>query len=330
MKNNPSLSGSDQNGITYINKSTDPLSRIIYYFTDKAIHDRRLWERFPNGLSRSQRKKQALKSIYSVRKKMDVKTMPRLFRIFNSVREHSVQGFPVYDIVRRGFNPHKALLYLHGGAFVSGPVLQQWMLISRLLKYAPEYKAVVLDYPKVPEHNAGQIIPAALECYKGVLKDYAPEDVVLMGDSAGASLSLSLMLELKRLNLPQPAKTIIISPATDMNYDNPDMDELESSDRMLCRPYIAEVIRMYAEGMNLDDPLISANFADYSDTAPIHMFLGDAELHYPDCMIFHEKTAKTNTPIHSYIGEKMQHDWLMFPTFDAVRATRMIAGVMKK
>jgi acetyl esterase/lipase len=55
-----------------------------------------------------------------------------------------------------------------------------------------------------------------------MISEVKPEDVVFMGDSAGGGISLALAQLLKEKNLSQPGNIILISPALDLSFTNPD------------------------------------------------------------------------------------------------------------
>ena len=76
--------------------------------------------------------------------------------------------------------------------------------------------AYIPDYRLAPEHPFPAPFDDVLEAYKRLIALKGAENVILMGDSAGGNLALSLLLELKRLALPLPTACILLSPALDL------------------------------------------------------------------------------------------------------------------
>lgn len=76
--------------------------------------------------------------------------------------------------------------------------------------------AYIPDYRLAPEHPFPAPFDDVLEAYKQLIALKGAENVILMGDSAGGNLALSLLLELKRLALPLPTACILLSPALDL------------------------------------------------------------------------------------------------------------------
>ena len=111
----------------------------------------------------------------------------------------------------------KVLLYIHGGGFISGSCHTHRVHVAKFAKGC-QLRSLVFDYRLAPEHP----FPAALDdcviAYKWLLKKgYKPSDIVVGGESAGATLTLSLLLALKAGRIPLPRAAFSISPITDLS-----------------------------------------------------------------------------------------------------------------
>jgi acetyl esterase/lipase len=106
---------------------------------------------------------------------------------------------------------HRVILYMHGGAFLTCGANSHGKLVTALSKFA-DAPVLVLNYRKITKHSIGEAIE---DCYDGYRwlrdKGYAPEQIVLAGDSAGGYLSLALAEQLLEEG-EEPAAVVSMSP----------------------------------------------------------------------------------------------------------------------
>jgi acetyl esterase/lipase len=106
---------------------------------------------------------------------------------------------------------HRVVLYLHGGAFLTCGAHSHGRLATMISQYA-DAPLLVLNYRMIPKHSVGDAIA---DCYAGWRwlrgQGYAPEQIVLAGDSAGGYLALALAERLLAEE-EQPAALVSMSP----------------------------------------------------------------------------------------------------------------------
>ena len=110
----------------------------------------------------------------------------------------------------------RALLYLHGGGYVSG-TLEHARAFGGLLAVETGRAALCLGYRLAPEHPFPAALEDALAAYRLMLERFAPGDIAFAGESAGGGLCFALALKLKELGLPQPEKIVALSPWVDLS-----------------------------------------------------------------------------------------------------------------
>ena len=105
----------------------------------------------------------------------------------------------------------RAVLYLHGGAFLTCGAYSHGRLVSMLSSFA-DSPVLVPNYRKLPKHSISEAID---DCYDGYRwlrrKGYQPHQIVLAGDSAGGYLALALAQRLLECG-EQPAALVAMSP----------------------------------------------------------------------------------------------------------------------
>jgi acetyl esterase/lipase len=105
----------------------------------------------------------------------------------------------------------RAVLYLHGGAFLTCGANTHGRLVDALSKFA-DAPVLVVNYRLVPKHSVGMALDDCHDGYRWLrLRGYEPEQIVLAGDSAGGYLALALAQRLQELG-EEPAALVAISP----------------------------------------------------------------------------------------------------------------------
>ncbi|OLF09452.1 hypothetical protein BLA60_20045 [Actinophytocola xinjiangensis] len=108
------------------------------------------------------------------------------------------------------------LLYLHGGGFAFGSRRTHRHFVAAL-SAATGRPALLADYRRPPEHPFPAAADDALAAYRWLLAaGHAPEEIVVMGDSAGGHLTAGLLADLTRRRLPMPAAAVLFSPFLDL------------------------------------------------------------------------------------------------------------------
>lgn len=110
----------------------------------------------------------------------------------------------------------RVVLYLHGGGFVVGSPRTHRNLLSRL-SHVLATPVLAPDYRMAPEVSVRQSYEDGVAAYEALLADgYAPDRILVMGDSAGGGLAAGLCLRLAERGLPQPAALVLLSPWVDL------------------------------------------------------------------------------------------------------------------
>lgn len=176
--------------------------------------------------------------------------------------------------------PDRALLYLHGGAYLIGSTTTHRALAAHLAD-ASSTVAFVVDYRLAPEHPYPAAVDDALTAYRALLESGYPADrIVVAGDSAGGGLTLALALRLRSVGVPLPAALGLISPWVDLRLGG--LDE-SVDDPLLGRGWLELGVASYAAGRT-DLPEVSPLVADLTGLPPMfvqaasdEMIRGDVE-----------------------------------------------------
>ncbi|MEV6218727.1 alpha/beta hydrolase [Nocardia sp. NPDC051833] len=108
------------------------------------------------------------------------------------------------------------ILYVHGGGFVAGSVAAYRGVASRL-STTTRTPVFVADYRLAPEHPSPCAQLDVARAYRWLLRrGFAPDRIVVAGDSAGGFLAADLALANARLRIPGPAGLVLFSPMADL------------------------------------------------------------------------------------------------------------------
>lgn len=206
--------------------------------------------------------------------------------------------------------PDKLLVFVHGGAFVSGPVQHHWDTVKKLSKRT-SFSIWLCDYPKAPENKLSTINRNIDEVYRVARSRY--KEVVLIGDSVGGTLILTLTQRLLEKEEELPSKLILISPVVDASFTNPDIHQVEPKDPMLAKVGVVSAKMMCIEDEDLKNKSVSPLYGSFTGFPQIHLFLAEYDISYPDQLLLCKELEKEKINKTILIGEKMPHIWPLLP-----------------
>jgi acetyl esterase/lipase len=228
-------------------------------------------------------------------------------------------GWPIYTLTSKSSHtPQRAVVYLHGGAWVNEITSQHWQLAAQIAADA-HARVVVPIYPLVPFATAAEVVPAIAEL---VTEESARSDsVCLAGDSAGGQMALSSALILRdehRVVLP---RTVLISPVLDVSLSNRLIDQVD--DPWLTRVGLLEFAKRWCGELPMTDPLVSPIGADLTGLGPLTVFSGTRDILNPDARALVEKATAAGVDVDYQEQPGLVHVYPLTPTREG-RAARAL------
>jgi len=206
----------------------------------------------------------------------------------------------------------KLLLFIHGGAFISGPAQHHWDSIKTILSHS-DHTIWMCDYPKAPETEIGAISDNIDEVYAHALGSYPSSHITLIGDSVGGTLITSLVQRLIKKGHDLPSKLILISPVMDARMTNPEIVRLDPTDPILSRAGVLSAKKLCAGQVDLGDPMISPINGEFDGFPPTTLFLATNDITYPDQMLAVDKLKSSSASVEVIEGKGMPHIWPLLP-----------------
>ncbi len=229
------------------------------------------------------------------------------------VEETDINGIHIEILEPDVLKSEKLLFYIHGGGFVSGDAYSHRPHVSKFSK-ALGMRAVCFDYRLAPEHP----FPAAIEdcevVYMEMLKKFKSENIVLIGESAGGTLALSLVNALKEKGYALPNQVVSISPLVNMNCNYPSFTTNAKKDVATYGSY-DHWIPHYVGLSDRNDPILSPLFGDLQNLPKTLIVVGTYEVHYDDARAYYEKASAARSQVVLKEYSKMVHAFPLLSPF---------------
>lgn len=173
----------------------------------------------------------------------------------------------------KGADPQKAVLYLHGGAFVMGGLRDYKGLVSSLA-HLGGCAVYFLDYSKAPEHPFPKALDEAEAALSYLQAVYGEAEVSLAGDSAGGCLALALTHRVIAKGKAVPSSVAVFSPVTDLATRSQSFDANDRSELLLPQGFVLRGNAAYVGDADPRTPEISPLYGTF-EGAPKMLFQVD-------------------------------------------------------
>lgn len=218
-------------------------------------------------------------------------------------------------IIPEGAVNDKLVMYIHGGGFISGSCDTHRMHVIKFAK-ACGVKMLLFDYRLAPEHPFPAAVEDCITAYNWLLSEgYKNSDIVVMGESAGGTLTLSTLIALRDKGIELPKAAVSISPVTDLTCQANSFRTNAKKDIALFGSWTTWT-GWYIGNNDPHDPWLSPLMADLTGLPPIMIQVGTHEIHLDDSRNFGEKAKESGVAVTLRIWDGMIHAFpLLSPMF---------------
>lgn len=201
----------------------------------------------------------------------------------------------------------RVFVLLHGGGYNSGSCKTHRRLAANLSR-AMHMRVLVPNYRLAPEHPFPAGVKDALHAY-GWLRNqgFAPDRIVVGGDSAGGGLALSMLLALRDAQAAMPRAAVLLAPWTDLTVSSLSYRRLRQFDPIIAQEGLREAGLMYAGARNPADPMLSPLFAELGGLPPMLIHAGEDEVMVDDSRRFAERALAAGVDVTCKLYPGMWH-----------------------
>lgn len=256
--------------------------------------------------------------------------VPRLHRAhFSESRFEAFNGFDMQVFSTRDYDKDTLIVYLHGGACIYQPVFFHWRFVHDLA-LRTHCQVIMPIYPKYPEYHCVDDMAVMMDFYEHYIMPLSASKVVLMGDSFGANMAMSMTQEIAKRVLQPVSALVLMSPCVDNTFSRRDaMVALQPLDEMIKLERIEQIMGGWQGELPPTHPWVSPIYGDLkafpSDTLLIY---GSNEVLKVDALLLTEKMHELGLPIRSLEYPGMFHTFPLFPVKEGFQALKVIARVV--
>jgi monoterpene epsilon-lactone hydrolase len=221
----------------------------------------------------------------------------------------------------------RAILYLHGGGFYSGSLRTHSNIAGALAK-ATSADVLLIDYRLAPENRFPAQRDDAIAAYRWLLSSgYRAGNVVIVGESVGATLAIEVVLNQLKLSGPLPAAVVAMSPITDFAATGASISANAGNDPFMGKSELALIHDAFARERSPADPDISPLYGNFSGFPPLLIQVGSRETLLDDDTRLAEKIRQAGGNVSLEIWPGMIHQWQIFPFWldDARKSNERVA-----
>jgi len=228
-------------------------------------------------------------------------------------------------------SPHDTtVLLIHGGGYVAGSAFG-YRHLAGAIAVTSQTSVLVPDYRLAPEHPYPAALQDAMNAYLWLLDadNAAERRIIIMGDSAGGGLAMSLLIALRERQIPLPAGALLMCPWVDLDCRT---QRPSRESPVLFSPDLARrFAKAYLGWHPGDDPALTPLQTDLAGLPPllIHAASGDSVLQEAQLLARHSQQCGVEAKITIY--PVPTHAFHIFWSFlpEAMTALEEIGGFIR-
>ncbi len=225
-----------------------------------------------------------------------------------------MEHFPMEYLQPAKVSTGRVIYQLHGGGYI-GPMKNIYRDFAVYYsKKSMGGDVLTIDYRVAPEYPYPAALLDAVAAYQWLLEErqYAPEKIVVAGDSAGGGLALALVMYLRDHKIPMPAGLVLMSPWTDLTCSGEshetnfhrDPQFGGTTDNLLHNS-------VYIGDADPTEPYLSPMFGWFEKLPPVLMQVGSEEVLLSDTLVVADKIRAAKGKLRVSVYDGMFHEFQM-------------------
>jgi monoterpene epsilon-lactone hydrolase len=247
-----------------------------------------------------------------------------------NVEKISIEGIPAEWVTAPNAVEDRVFLYLHGGAYIMGSCNTHRYIASKLAR-STAARVLVPEYRLAPENPFPAAIEDAVKVYRWLISSgFAPDKIIIGGDSAGGGLTLATLISLKDEEEALPTLAVLLSPWTDMEGTGESMETRADVDPWLSPDASRTTPALYIRDMDPRHPLVSPIYADLSGLPTMLVHVGNDEILLSDSARLVDRARASGVEITFKIWDEMWHVFQTFAIPEGQQAIDEIGDFVRK
>ncbi|HNQ68634.1 MAG TPA: alpha/beta hydrolase [Bacteroidales bacterium] len=218
----------------------------------------------------------------------------------------------VYRFSPKENKTDKQILYFHGGAYINNIFSGHWNFIAQIVR-STSCTVIIPDYPLAPTLTYLDAFDMIYEIYKMLLSETDSQNIIFMGDSAGAGLAMAFAEKLNQDGKSQPEQLILISPWLDVSMTNPEIEAVQKKDPILNAKTLIMAGNAWSGNSDVKNYMVSPIYGNFNGLPQITIFIGTHDVLFPDCEKFESLAENQNITVNYFKYNEMFHVWVLFP-----------------
>ncbi len=204
----------------------------------------------------------------------------------------------------------RAILYFHGGAFLTCGLNTHRRLVSRI-SYAAGQPVLNVGYRQMPAEPITESVADGVVAFRWLLdQGYRADDITIAGDSAGGYLAFSVARAVLDAGWGRPAGVVAISPLLDVdstrkrNHPNADRCELFPLNAL---ERFTEMTLRADDRRGISGERVCPVDMPVADMPPSVIQIGSREILMPDAELMANRLVAAGVPCDLQIWENQVH-----------------------
>ena len=210
-------------------------------------------------------------------------------------------------------NRNRVLVHVHGGGYVLSPG-EAGTGEGIMMAGTARMKVISIDYRMPPDFPYPAAMDDAMAVWKEVVKSNDPKRTAIFGTSTGGGMTLAMVLRAIKEGLPLPAAIAPGTPWSDITETGDTYFANEMLDNVLVsyRGWLGDAAKLYANGTDLKDPMLSPIYGDFHGFPPAILTTGTRDLFLSNTVRTHRKLRDAGIEAQLIVFEGLSHAQYLF------------------
>lgn len=203
-----------------------------------------------------------------------------------------------------------AILYFHGGAFLTCGINTHRRLVSRI-SFASKQPVLSVDYRQMPREPVASSVRDGVAGFEWLLtQGYSAEQITIAGDSAGGYIAFSVARAVMDLGHGKPAGVVAISPLLD--FDSAGKKAHRNANRCQAFPLrgfvrLSEITQRFDTGRGVAGQRVCPVDMPLADMPPALIHVGSREILLADAELMANRLTSAGVPCDLQVWDRQVH-----------------------